>query len=593
MIKMIGNAISQRLGRVAPITILLCLALICVSPAAAVEQDSTASAKLYFFWGDGCPHCEDEQGFLQNLQSQYPGIEVKKHEVWNNLDNADLYSRMAEAYGTSARGVPGVFLDDKVWIGFSPYIEEQIEFKVKYCTTYGLCRDAMEVMQGSSSPAQAQTCVHVFMQSNCAQCASLLPYLDSIAGGNAEIKVHDVSNSSEAALYSSFKQGYGIEYAGYPVAFIGDRYIIGEAAIRQNLGGEIAACAASGGCVCPVQKISGVTPVVPRPKDITPEEKIIIDVPFMGKVEVSSMSIYGSTVIIGLLDGFNPCSLWLIAFLLAIVVHSGSRRKIAAVGLTFLITATVIYGLFLVGFLNVFAYVGHLFWVRFAVAAIAMVFAVVNIKDYFWYKKGVSFTISDKYKPGIFKRMRDVMHPDKSMLAVVAATAVMALGVTLVELPCTAGLPVIWANLVAQSNVSGAELGILTGIYLVMYILDELAVFLIVLLTMKAAKFEEKHGRMLKLVGGFIMLALAISMVFFPKIMESITGSIVLFLFAMAVALAVMFVHRRVLPKYGIKIGSEELADNVGTGDGKKPGMEKSESRKADENIRRIQNDTD
>jgi len=563
------------------------LALLCLSPLVFAAADNAATgdkATLYLFWGDGCPHCEDEQGFLQNLQSQYPGLEVKKYEVWNNPDNAEVYSQMAEAYGTTARGVPGTFIDDKVWIGFSPYIEEQIEFKVKYCTTYGLCRDAMEVMQGSPSPAQAQTCVHVFMQSNCTQCASLLPYLNSIAGGNAEITVHDVSNSSEAALYNSFKQGYGIDYAGYPVAFIGDRYIIGEAAIRQNLGGEIVACAASGGCVCPVQKISGVTPVVPRPKDITPEETIIIDVPFMGKVEVSSMSIYGSTVIIGLLDGFNPCSLWLIAFLLAIVVHSGSRRKIAAVGLTFLITATAMYGLFLVGFLNVFVYVGHLFWVRFAVAAIAMVFAVVNIKDYFWYKKGVSFTISDKYKPGIFKRMRDVMHPDKSMLAIVAATAVMALGVTLVELPCTAGLPVVWANLVAQSHAGGPELSILTAIYLVMYILDELAVFLIVLFTMKAAKFEEKHGRMLKLVGGCIMFCLAISMVFFYKIMESITGSLMLFLFAIVVAFAVMFIHRRVLPKYGIKIGTEELGEETKEKVKNKEGVKNREKVKKDGN---------
>ena len=138
---------------------------------------------------------------------------------------------------------------------------------------------------------------------------------------------------------------------------------------------------------------------------------------------------------------------------------------------------------------------------------VAVGFAALNIKDYFWFQVGPSLTLSDRYKPGLFRRMRGLLAPGASAPALIGGAAVMAMGVTLVELPCTAGLPMLWARLVAAQGVTGAAFGALLGLYLLMYALDELVIFGVVLVTLRAAKLQEAQGRLLKLVGGVALLA--------------------------------------------------------------------------------------
>ncbi len=88
---------------------------------------------LYLFWGDGCPHCENEKQFLAQLQNQYPQLEVKFFEVLYNEDNSKFLSQMNEAYGNEKTGVPTTFLDDKFWVGFADFIGEDIQDKVESC----------------------------------------------------------------------------------------------------------------------------------------------------------------------------------------------------------------------------------------------------------------------------------------------------------------------------------------------------------------------------------------------------------------------------------------------------------------------------
>jgi cytochrome c biogenesis protein CcdA len=232
------------------------------------------------------------------------------------------------------------------------------------------------------------------------------------------------------------------------------------------------------------------------------------------------------------------------------------------VGGTFLLVTGTIYALFMAGLLNVFSYVGYLDWIQFVIALVAGIFALVNIKDYFWYKKGLSFTISDKYKPKIFKNMRGIMKADKSLWQMIVGTVILALGVVLVELPCTAGFPVVWTNILAQEGITGGVFYSLLGLYMLIYLLDEIVVLLIAAWTMKASRFEEKHGRILKLIGGMVMLALALVMLIDPKLMSDISGSIIVFVSAIAVSFLIIYLHRYILPKFGIRIGSEkEIAE--------------------------------
>jgi hypothetical protein len=336
---------------------------------------------------------------------------------------------------------------------------------------------------------------------------------------------------------------------------------MGDKSIVNNLENEIKRCQKND-CPCPLAMINSGTASVPQSDEITAEDPEVLTLPLVGEVNFSSMPIYITTAIIALVDGFNPCSLWLITFLIGIVIYSRSRKKILIVGGTFLLVTGTIYALFMAGLLNVFSYVGYLDWIQFVIALVAGIFALVNIKDYFWYKKGLSFTISDKYKPKIFKNMRGIMKADKSLWQMIVGTVILALGVVLVELPCTAGFPVVWTNILAQEGITGGVFYSLLGLYMLIYLLDEIVVLLIAAWTMKASRFEEKHGRILKLIGGMVMLALALVMLIDPKLMSDISGSIIVFVSAIAVSFLIIYLHRYILPKFGIRIGSEkEIAE--------------------------------
>jgi thiol-disulfide isomerase/thioredoxin len=100
---------------------------------------------LYFFWGEGCPHCEDEKDFLELLQQQYPELEMRWFEVWDHPEFAKLADAMRKAYGEKIATVPMTFIGDGVIVGFRSYEETgvRIEEQVKVCVESG-CPDGFD-----------------------------------------------------------------------------------------------------------------------------------------------------------------------------------------------------------------------------------------------------------------------------------------------------------------------------------------------------------------------------------------------------------------------------------------------------------------
>jgi cytochrome c biogenesis protein CcdA/glutaredoxin len=404
-------------------------------------QPSAASGvfpvPVYFFWGEGCPHCATQKRFHTDLQREFPNLVLHEFEVYNSAENQTLMRAMAAAYGRDARGVPMTFIGDEAWVGFAEITARQIRDSVVRYSTYA-----------APDP------------------------IDRVA--------------------------------------------------------------------------EGFRPILRPPAAET--EAAFLAVPFVGRVDVAHQSLWLATALIALVDGFNPCSLWVLAILLAVVINTRSRTRVLLVGLTFLTVTTLVYGLFIAGLFSIFSFVGFIGWIRALVAGIALAFALVNIKDYFAWQQGVSFTIADAQKPGIYQRIRRIMSAEGSLPVTLAATAGMALGVTLVELPCTAGLPMLWTNLLAGAGTSATAFAWLLLLYMLIYLLDELLVFGVVVTTMRVSRVQEQHGRVLKLVGGSVMLALALVMLFAPTLLEGLTGTLLLFGGAVALAVVVMLVHRVVHP---------------------------------------------
>jgi hypothetical protein len=269
------------------------------------------------------------------------------------------------------------------------------------------------------------------------------------------------------------------------------------------------------------------------------------------------MGLFLSTALIAFVDGFNPCSLWVLSMLLAITLHTGSRKKVLVIGLVFLTVTAAIYALFIAGLFTILKVVSFVGWIQVVVALVALFFGLINIKDYFFYKEGVSLTIAEEKKPGIFQRIRKVMDAGDSWWGLIGGTIVLAAGVSLVEFSCTAGFPVLWTNLVAAQEVTTITFVVLLLLYMLIYQLDEMGIFLVAAFTLKSSKLEEKQGRILKLIGGMLMLTLAVVMLVNPALMSDVGKSLVVFAIAFGATIFVLLLHRAVLPKLGIHIGTE------------------------------------
>jgi cytochrome c biogenesis protein CcdA/glutaredoxin len=459
------------------ISVLIGLAIPPITRVSAQNTDAT----IYLFWGEGCPYCEMAKTDLQPIADQDPKISYQEFEIYNNLENRDLFMAFAAAFGIEPRYVPTIFIGERYWEGFSTDIQSDIEAYLTTCQTSS-CNDlGAEILAGTSLALTEPTPA---------------PTPEWTATAQAPTPT---------------------EPEPTPIA--------------------------------------GKPEIAPTPEPVSGQT---ITLPLIGTVDLSGQSLLVSTLIISFVDGFNPCSLWVLSILLSITLQTKSRKKVLLVGSVFLLTTAFLYGLFIAGVFSVLRIISFMGWIQVVVALIALGFALVNIKDYFWYKEGVSFTISDDKKPGIYQRMRGILRHSDSVWQLIGATIVFAAGIALVELSCTAGFPVIWSNILASQNVETVTFVLLLLVYMLIYLLDELGIFLVAVFTLRSTKLEEKHGRVLKLIGGVLMLTLAIVMLVDPTVMNDLTGTLIIFGIAIAATALILLLHRAILPKFNIKIGSEE-----------------------------------
>ncbi len=411
--------------------------------------------------------------------------------------------------------------------------------------------------------------IYMFWGDGCPHCAVAKPFFEKMAQTypNVELRFYEVWYDAEnQQKFLTMAAAYGFNPSGVPTIFIGDKYWEGYIeSMDPMFEEEIKQCVAFGcrdagaGIIVPVAENSTPTPVVENtPAVVAPSnQQDTIKLPLIGEVNLAHQSLTVATLLISFVDGVNPCSIWVLTMLLALTLHSGSRKRVLIIGFVFIAVTALVYALFIAGLFTFLTFVSFMTWIQVVVALVALVFALINIKDYFWYKEGVSFTISDDKKPGIFKRMRKVMDSSQSLWGMVGATIVLAGGVSLVEFSCTAGFPVLWTNMLSAQKVTGVNFILLLLLYMFIYQLDELIIFLTAVFTLKASRLEEKHGRILKLIGGVLMLTLAGVMIIKPTLLNQMSSALIIFGVAFAIIAVVLLLHRTILPKFGIYIGSE------------------------------------
>ena len=270
----------------------------------------------------------------------------------------------------------------------------------------------------------------------------------------------------------------------------------------------------------------------------------VIDIPFFGQITPGQRSLPVFTLVIAGLDAFNPCAFFVLLFLLSLLVHAGSRARMLYIGGVFLFFSGLVYFLFMAAWLNVFRWIGEISFVTTTAGVLALVVAGINIKDYFWFKKGLSLSIPDSAKPGLYQRIRGLLRAD-SLPAMTLGTVTLALAANSYELLCTAGFPMVYTRLLTLSNLSPWQHYAYLALYNVIYIIPLLVITLVFTFTLGARKMSETEGRLLKLVSGLMMLGLGSLLIVAPAALNELHVALVLLIGALGGA---WLIHRLMRP---------------------------------------------
>jgi glutaredoxin len=232
-------------------------------------------------------------------------------------------------------------------------------------------------------------------------------------------------------------------------------------------------------------------------------------VPVFGALDVERIGLPLFTIALGLVDGFNPCAMWVLLFILSLLVNLHDRGRMALIGGTFVVVSGVVYFAFMAAWLQVFLLVGVGRTVQVALGAVAVLVGLVNVKDFVAYGRGFSLSIPQTVKPTLYAQARRILSAE-NLAGALAATVVLALLVNVVELLCTAGLPAVYTHVLARQELSAWQHYAYLALYNAAYVLDDGLMVVIAVVTLSRTKLQERAGRRLKLMSGFVMIGLGL-----------------------------------------------------------------------------------
>jgi thiol-disulfide isomerase/thioredoxin len=262
-----------------------------------------------------------------------------------------------------------------------------------------------------------------------------------------------------------------------------------------------------------------------------------VNLPFIGSVDAKALSLPVLTLVLAGMDAFNPCAFFVLLFLLSLLVHAKSRTRMAIVGGTFVLFSGLVYFVFMAAWLNVFLVAGELRVITVVAGLLALTVAALNIKDYFWFKEGPSLSIPESAKPGLFRRMRNIVGTG-SLGPMLASTVLLAIVANSYELLCTAGFPMVYTRVLTLAQLETWQYYAWLAVYNVIYVIPLLAIVVVFVRTMGARKLTESEGRILKLVSGFMMLGFGLLLLLAPQLLTNPMASILVLVVAVGVALA-------------------------------------------------------
>ena len=340
--------------------------------------------------------------------------------------------------------------------------------------------------------------LYLFHGKDCPHCAEEKVWLETIKDKyKKEVNFYYYEvwyDANNAKLMDKVLREFGIAKSGVPLTIVGEKYYIGFSKSTS----------------------SSIENVIKSylEDDTADSEKITL--PIIGEVNIKNVSIPLVAVILGFVDGFNPCAMWILLFLINLLFGMKEKRKAWILGLTFLFISGLVYFLSMLG-INLILGIATIKWMKILIAIFILIAGFFNLKKYFKIRKEEAgcTVVNDKKRKTIIKKMGRVINSKTFGLALVGII-ILAASVNLIEMACSLGFPLVFNEILTVNNITGLARIIYLLLYIAFYMIDDIVVFAISMVTLEATGITNKYNKLCTLISAIIMIIMGLLMLFRP-----------------------------------------------------------------------------
>lgn len=378
--------------------------------------------------------------------------------------------------------------------------------------------------------------VYLFHGDGCPHCADEKTFLKEYEANNPQrIELHsfEVWNSDKnQEIFQEVAKKLNAELSGVPFTVIGDEYVSGFAS-DDTTGKEITnlidKCYDN---VCPDSTYRVIynkdKPQKSKPgedtttqsndddSEIQSDNLQRIDLPFGKSIDTQKYSLPFLTITIGFFDGFNPCAMWVLLYLISMLLGMKNKKKMWILGVSFIAASALTYFVFLAAWLEVFQIINYVKAIRYIVGIVAIGSGAFHINKYFTTNDDGCEVVDKEKRKKIFAQIKNITS-SKKFIAALVGIVTLAFSINLIELVCSAGLPAIYTNILSTHNIARWQHYSYLLLYILVYMLDDIAIFVIAMLSLKAVGISKKYQKLSSIIGGIIIFIVGFLLIFKPE----------------------------------------------------------------------------
>lgn len=375
-----------------------------------------------------------------------------------------------------------------------------------------------------SASAKEKVNVHLFYSDDCPHCKKEIILLDRLEKENKIVVYkYELSNSTlYKELVGKVRKAFDIDNSYIPLTVIGTNHYVGyndNTAIKIENAVEYYSNKTYQDIVNEI--INDQFDPINDEFIIDEIEETLIKIPYLGLVNPHDISLPIIAIVIGLVDGFNPCAMWVLLFLISTLIGMKNKKRMWILGLTFIITSAFIYLLFMASWLKVAVTITSVTWMKMLIGLIAITGGVVNLRGYLKKRKEEDgcTVVDDKKRNKIIDKIKRVT-TEKSLVFALIGIIALAISVNIIELACSAGLPLLFTQILAMNNLNSIQYVIYMLIYILFFLIDDIIIFAIAMITFELTGVSTKYSKYSHLIGGIIMLIIGILLIFNPSLLS-------------------------------------------------------------------------